>query len=196
MRPRRLALALLLSACAFPALAQTPYCPGPNCQPPPHGIGIETARNNCWPRPFTCWDQANVYAPFAVMIENGWRKQNMLADHHFDGSGAMLNDAGKNRLRWILNEAPEQHRTVYVRRAESQEKTAARYAAVQEAAMVVAPPGQRVLVLETNVSPAGWPAERIDMIGRKFQASTPEPRLTKPEGGGGSTSSASSSGSK
>jgi hypothetical protein len=183
MKPRRLALALLFSACAFPAFGQVP----------PHGIGVETVRNNCWPMPFTAWDRAAVASPFAVMVENGWRKQNMLADHHFDGTGAALNDAGRNKLRWILNEAPEQHRTIYVRRAESLEKSAARYAAVQQAAAGLAPPGARILVLETNLTPAGWPAERIEMIGRKFQASTPEPRLGKPDSAGNTSASGNGS---
>ncbi len=183
MRPGRLTLAILLSLCAFPAYGQG--------VPPPHGIGVETARNNCWPRPFTCWDNASVASPFAVMVDNGWRKQNMLADHHFDGTGTALNEAGKNKLRWILNEAPEQHRTIYVRRAESPEKTSVRYAAVQQASVGLAPPGARISILETNLSPAGWPAERIDTIGRKFQASTPEPRLGKSDAAGNTRSGGS-----
>ena len=189
MRP--FAVALLLSASALPASAQGPW-PGP-AKGPLCSLGIETARSNCWPRPFTCWDQATVSAPFAVMIENGWRKQNLLADHHFDGTGTALNDAGKNKLRWILTEAPEQHRAIYVRRAESPEKTTARFAAVQEAAAGLAMPGERVAIVQTNVAPAGWPAERVDTIGRKFQASTPEPRLTKADGSGGGSSSSGNS---
>lgn len=145
-----------------------------------HSVITDTKRNNCWPEPFIYPDRAAVREPLVIMVQNGWRRQNMLGDHHFDGSGSKLTAAGRLKVNWVLTEAPEQHRTIYVHRAETPEKTAARIAAVQEVAAAILPAGQHLAVMESSVSPAGWPAERVDAIGRKFQSSIPEPRLSKP----------------
>jgi hypothetical protein len=154
-----------------------------------HSVVTDTKRNNCWPQPFIYPDRASVRAPLVIMVENGWRRQNMLGEHHFDGSGTALSAAGKLKVKWVLTETPEQHRIVYVHRAETSEKTAARIAAVQELATGLVPAGERVAIVESSVSPGGWPAERVDAIGRKFQSSTPEPRLSKPQGETSSSSS-------
>lgn len=176
---------LLLGMWAAPTLGDGPF----------QSMSVDFHRNNCWPEPFLYPDRAAVRAPFAVMVANGWRKQNMLADYHFDGTGLALNEAGKRKVQWVLTEAPEQHRTIFVHRAESPEKTSARVAAVQQLAASFMPAGQAPLIVETTVSPAGWPADRVDTIGRKFQSSTPEPRLSKSDGGGGATTTTITSGS-
>lgn len=141
------------------------------------GVCRDTKRNNCWPEPFTRPDRASVRAPFAVMVNNGWRCQNMLGDHHFDDDLGQLTEAGRQKIRWILTEAPQHHRTVYVHRATSGEQTTARINAVRQIAMQFSPDGQVPLVLETNTPSEGWPADHVDAITRKFQASMPEPRI-------------------
>jgi len=142
-----------------------------------HSIGRDFHRRNCWPDPFVCPSQRDVENPLAIMVNNGWRRQNMLADHHFDSSTNKLNKAGKAKLYWIITEAPLQHRTVYVHRTISPEKTALRVDDVHKVAAGIAPNGQLPEILETSISARGWPAERIDTIGQKFNASTPDPRL-------------------
>jgi hypothetical protein len=75
-----------------------------------------------------------------------------------------------------------QHRTVYVRRGDSPEVTAARVASVQQWASQVAP-GQFAMIEETSISAAGWPGERVDVLERKFQSSTPDPKLPQAQSG-------------
>ena len=77
----------------------------------------DTKRRNCWPKPFVCPDRQAVRAPFVVMVNNGWRFQNMLGDHHFASDTGELNEAGRIKVRWILTQAPQQHRSVYVYKA-------------------------------------------------------------------------------
>lgn len=158
-------------------------------------IVTDVKRNNCWPDPFNRPERAAVRAPFARMIDAGWQRQNMLADHYFQDSGTELNDAGRAKIRWILTEAPEQHRVVYVRRAESPDKTAARVFAVQQLAAQMMPGQGPPPIMESSASPAGWPAERVDVINRKFQAAIPAPQLSKSQGDNSGASGASSSGS-
>jgi hypothetical protein len=142
-----------------------------------YSVARDWRRNNCWPDPFLGPDRHAVRAPFVVMVKNGWRRQNLVGEHHFEEGTATLNQAGQLKVRWIMTEAPRQHRTIYVHRAGTDDDTAARIAAVEEFAAQFAEEGQAPAVLETNVSTAGWPAARVDMIDRRSLDSAPDPRL-------------------
>lgn len=142
-----------------------------------HSVGRDFKRRNCWPEPFVYPDRLSVRAPFVVMVENGWRSQNTIGDQHFDGTNGQLTEAGRLKIRWILNDAPPQHRTIYVYRSMSPEETTARIDSVQQFAAELAPQGELPQVVETNIAEQGWPASRVDNIGRMFQSSAPKPRL-------------------
>jgi hypothetical protein len=145
----------------------------------------DTKRRNCWPQPFVIPDRHAVRSPFAVMVANGWRRQNLLGDHHFVDQSGELTEAGRLKVRWVLTEAPQHHRTIYVHTADNPELTAARIDSVQQLAAQLVPEGELPLVLETGIPAQGWPAARADMIGRKFEESTPEPRLKEASPSGG-----------
>jgi hypothetical protein len=147
----------------------------------------DTKRRNCWPEPFVTPDRYAVRAPLALMVSNGWRRQNLLGEHHFVDQGGELTEAGRMKVRWILTEAPSQHRTIYVHSSGSAELTAARIDNVQQLAAQLVPAGELPAVLETGIPVQGWPAARADMVGRKFDASTPEPRLPEASSGGTET---------
>lgn len=147
-------------------------------------VAIDTARNNCWPKPFLGPDRETVRAPFFLMVENGWRTQNTLGDHHFKGTDGQLTEAGKLKVRWIAEQAPRHHRSIFVLRAGTPEETAARVDTVQELVIARVREGELPPVLETSKGVAGWSAERVDAIGRKFRESSPEPRLPAMQVGG------------
>ena len=171
------ALALVSLICATPAEADWVA----NCL---RHVARETKRRNCWPDPFVCPDRYAVRAPFAEMVSNGWERQNMLGDHHFAAEDSELTEAAQLKIRWILTEAPPQHRTIYVHRADTAEETAVRIDGVRQFAAGLLPPGAQPLVLETSISDRGWPASQVDLIGRKYEASTPDPRLPAATGAG------------
>ncbi|HUT10041.1 MAG TPA: hypothetical protein VMY42_06060 [Thermoguttaceae bacterium] len=148
-----------------------------------HSVARDTKRRNCWPEPFVSADRYDAHVPFAIMADNGWRRQNMLGDYHFFDEKAELTEAGRLKVRSILTEAPQQHRTIYVHKALDADITAARVLNIQAYAVNIAPDGGVPPVLTTDISARGWPASRVDVIGRKFESSIPEPRL--PGAGGG-----------
>jgi hypothetical protein len=151
-------------------------------------VARDTKRRSCWPQPFICPDRQAVREPFAVMVANGWQRQNMLADHHFQAADGQLTEAGRLKVQWILNDAPEQHREIYVHRAATPQEMAVRMQIVQQFVAQVASFGPPPPVLETNMPDEGWAAERVDAIGRKLQAATPDPKLPpKDQGNGGSS---------
>ncbi|HWB13582.1 MAG TPA: hypothetical protein VG826_30435 [Pirellulales bacterium] len=134
-------------------------------------------RNNCWPSPFLVPDRVAVRAPFAVMINNGWRVQNTLGDEHFDSETGILNDAGRLKVRDILSYSPPQHRTVYILQATQDELTMARRRSVGEFVGSLHTVSEAPLVAETSLPPRGWPADSVSAIGTRFNATMPDPRL-------------------
>ncbi|MHC4405889.1 MAG: hypothetical protein ACYTG0_40110 [Planctomycetota bacterium] len=152
-----------------------------------HNVIQDFKRNNCWPQPFVRADRASIRAPFALMVKNGWRRQNMLADHHFR-DGTALNEAGQIKVRWIMTEAPRHHRTIYLRRADGPGQTTARMETVRQLAQRFTEKGQAPEIVLTGIDASGWPAARIDMIERGWSSSSPQPRLpaNQASAGGGS----------
>jgi hypothetical protein len=153
--------------------ADEPYCTG--------GLGIVHGYKAVfhWPEPFIRPDREAVEAPYAVMINNGWRRQNTLNDSHFFENGTELSPTGRIKVHSILTEVPLSHRSVFVYRAETPDRTAARIAAVQQFAAQIAPDGPALPVMETAVDPPGSLALPIDMMMRSYRATAPDPRLPK-----------------
>jgi hypothetical protein len=145
----------------------------------------EFKRRNCWPKPFNYPDRQAARAPFYTMVSNGWERQNMLGDHHFIRGTGELTEAGKLKVRWILTAAPPHHRDVYVHRAITADETAARMHSVRFAAAEIVPERGLPGILETDIPEYGWPAWRVDAIGRAFESSMPEPRLPEIQGAEG-----------
>lgn len=141
-------------------------------------------RNNCWPAPFLAPDRMAVRAPFAVMINNGWRTQNTLSDEHFDAETGLLNEAGELKVRDILSYSPPEHRTVFVLQARYDDMTAARNRSVSELLSRINGFSEGPAIAGTNIRPRGWPAENVSAIGTRFNATAPDPRLPAATGGG------------
>jgi hypothetical protein len=150
-----------------------------------HHIYNDFCRHNAWPYPYSCPAQQAVRAPFMQMVEAGWQRQNLLGDHHFNELN-QLNEAGRLKVRWILNEVPAQHRSIFVHQDDSSEGTAARMLAVNDYVSGMAAGAAQVPITETGIYPVAWPATRIDSISQKFESSAPAPRL--PQSSSGSSS--------
>jgi hypothetical protein len=178
-----LALVVIVTsfACAGPAQAQECW----RWDAFWYSVARDWKRNNCWPEPFVRADRHSVRVPFVTMVDNGWRRQNLLADHHFEEEAPMLNEAGQIKARWIVTQAPSHHRTLYVSRSETSEETTARVAAVQEYVAQFVRDGETATVLQTDLQALGWPATRVDMIDRSWQESAPAPRLPEPQASSG-----------
>ncbi len=157
-------------------------------------VGRDTARRNCWPEPFIYSDRQATREAFAAEVANGWQRQNVIMDMHFDNGGTQLSEYGRRKVLDILNQAPEQHRAVFVFRGATPQETAVRMATVQQFIAQSAYNGQVAPVYESNRPDDGSPADRIDLVNRKLWASIPDPKLPAESGGGGGSSSSGSSG--
>ncbi|MGW8256997.1 MAG: hypothetical protein ACWGMZ_05895 [Thermoguttaceae bacterium] len=148
-------------------------------------IARDTKRRNCWPKPFVCPDRQLVRMPFAVMVHNGWRRQNMLGNFYFESKTGRLKEAGEIKIRWILFEAPQQHRSIYVHTGKTKEETASRMENVQTFVASLIPQNEMPPIMQTSIPDLGSPADHVQLIERKYQATIPAPRLPSQEGENG-----------
>jgi hypothetical protein len=134
--------------------------------------------NAIWPWPYVCADRIAVREPFCLMINNGWRRQNLLGPHHFNDNSNQLTSAGELRVRWIMTQAPGERRTVFVERDIDPAVTASRMATAREyITRVGTPDGQLAQVMETHLISEGRPASVVDATNVRFQESMVPPQL-------------------
>ena len=134
-------------------------------------------QNVAWPWPYICPDRMAVREPFAIMVTNGWRRQNLLGSHYFDPQTQQLTTAGELQIRWILTQAPPERRQLFVERSIDPAVTAQRVAAARQYASLVSDNGQLPPIYETNLMAEGRPATMVDMTNVRFMENMPLPVL-------------------
>jgi hypothetical protein len=148
-------------------------------------------RNQCWPWPYVCPDRLAVREPMCLMIENGWRRQNLIGHYYFSPDSTQLTAAGELRVRWIMTQVPPERRNIFVERGDSSEVTQQRVEAVRSFAAQIAVNGAVPSVTDTYLVSEGRPASVVDATNIKFNETMPAPRLpadTASTSGGSSTS--------
>jgi len=134
-------------------------------------------RNNCWPDPFVVADRAAVRLPINVNVAQGWKIQNTLGDHHFEGETAKLTEAGELKVRAVIAQSPTAYRTIFVLRTDDPKLTNERIENTQQFADKLVQDGAAPQVVETTEKPRGTPAYYVDEVTRRYQSTTPDPRL-------------------
>lgn len=134
-------------------------------------------QNELWPWPYVCADRVAVREPFCIMVNNGWRRQNLLGAHHFNDKADKLTTAGELRVRWIMTQAPGERRSIFIERDVVPTVTAQRLTTAREFAAQVAIDGQTPQVMETHLVSEGRPASVVDATNVRFQESMPPPTL-------------------
>lgn len=142
-----------------------------------HKLSTDFKRNNCWPRPFTRADRQAVRAPFAIMVNKGWQRENTLGEYHFDPKTGKLNEPGRRRVYWIVNQDIISRRSIFVHKDMRPEVTLARVDSVQQWTAQIVPHGELPPVIETNKPAPGRSAEEVDRIKTDYLDSMPAPRL-------------------
>lgn len=142
-----------------------------------HRIKSGYHRNAVWPWPYFCPDRMAVREPFAIMVRNGWQRQNLLGPHYFDPHTHELTTAGKMHVRWILTQAPPERRQIYIERSVDPSLTAEYVAATRDYASRVSIEGENPQIYETNMMSEGRPAAMVDMINLRYMENQPLPVL-------------------
>jgi hypothetical protein len=145
-----------------------------------HNIKRGYHRNVAWPWPHVCPDRVAAREPFRVMVDNGWRRQNLLGPHHFNAETHRLTTAGELRVHWIMTQAPPERRSIFIERAAQPDVTAERLAVVREYAAQVAIDGQEPQAFESHLVSEGRPASVVDATNVRFYESVKAPVLPAP----------------
>jgi hypothetical protein len=143
-------------------------------------------RNVAWPWPYICPDRVAVREPFRIMVDNGWRRQNLLGPHHFKQETNELTTAGELRIHWIMTQAPPDRRRIFVERSDNPEITAQRMEVARVYAAHVAA-GTEPHVTDTHLVSEGRPASVVDATNVRFYESMRPPVLPAATAGLGVT---------
>jgi hypothetical protein len=166
------ASAVLLSAVSVQG--QCNYCPTPTAG---QRCASTYHTNVAWPSYYIPTSRSTINNTMAIMVANGWRRQTLLGDYHFDPETNELTSAGKLKSHWILTQTPMDRRAIYVERGTTETDTAARIAAVQNWAAGLSPTVEPVSVTDTSIVSEGRSAAAVDSIFVGFQANQPPPIL-------------------
>jgi hypothetical protein len=172
MRATFLGMVALIAASGFVSSAQAVWV-----DDSVHYVRRGSHQNTMWPWPYVCADRVAVREPFSIMINNGWRRQNLLGAHHFNADASELSSAGELRVRWIMTQAPANRRSIFIERDLERTITEQRLATVRDYAAQVAVDGQAAQVMETHLASEGRPASVVDATNVRFQESLPPPTL-------------------
>ena len=143
-----------------------------------HKACVDYARNVAWPQPFRGADANSVVAPFDVMKDNGWRENNTLGTTLFSTENT-LSEAGAIKVQWIVTQAPQNQRIVYVKSGITEQATHARVESVQLAVSQLIPSGTLPQILVTDIEPATSSGAYQTLVHRALIKTTPTPRLSK-----------------
>jgi hypothetical protein len=151
-------------------------------------------RNKLWPTPFRAMDTTSVQNIFDQQADNGWRLQNTLSNAMFDAKTQRLTDAGKAHVQWIISQAPQSRRVVFVLQGNNQHSTSLRVESTQLAVSEMIPVGPLPSIYLTDREPVGTSGVYQTAIHRAMLSSVPTPRLTSTANGSGSGTAAAPAG--
>jgi hypothetical protein len=168
-----------------------PY-PRPHC-PPMTWAHIYHAEHY-WPWPYLCTDRQCVMDMTHAQEANGWLSETTLYEYYFNPETNELTQPGKMHLRWILDYAPANYRSVWIQQVDDaaagqQRMNNVRLVATQIAGANLPPIQYRVAM------PPSRPAIEADTIRRKELQTIPTPRIPLPASAAGAASTAPGVGS-
>ncbi len=137
-----------------------------------------------WPSRYTPSARNSICGAYSAMVNNGWRRQNLLGDYHFNRDTNELTHAGKLKVNWILSQAPVQRRSVFVQRAGKELETTTRLASVHDYAGKMSSVAQ-LDVQDTHIVAEGHPASSVDNVFVGYEKNRLPPVLPASTGGGG-----------
>ncbi len=139
--------------------------------------------NSVWPKPLIPPARLSVNSMYEAMINNGWRRQNLLGKHHFDADTNQLTEAGKLKVQWILTQTPMHRRDIFVQRGLNETQTAVRIDSIHRYTAAMSPSPGRTNVTDTHLVAEGHSASAVDAMFTGYQANRLPPVLPVDTGG-------------
>lgn len=134
-------------------------------------------RNKMWPYPFRAQDAQAILSIFDAQRNKGWQLHNTIGAAMYEPTSGRLTETGIAHLRWIVAQAPQARRVVFILKASSQQETAARVEQTQLAISQLVPTGALPELYLTNQEAPGSSGIYQTSIQRAMTTSVPNPRL-------------------
>lgn len=135
-----------------------------------------TARNDAWPKPFSCADRQLYQEIWAPMIDQGFEEQCLLSSEHFDASNHTLNRLGMSAVAGIMQNMPSHRKHVFINRDIDETVSQARWEAVNSTVRTyygqIAPNAQ---VAFSNKQPSSVSGAWAEAISNKYLLAAPAP---------------------
>ena len=136
---------------------------------------LVAARNDAWPKPFSCVDRQIYQGVWGQFIDAGYERQCVLSSIHFDDETNELSTFGKTIVFGLVQNMPHTRKTVYINRDSNEQRSQLRLDNVRgsiEKMFGQAVPAQ---VAFSNQLPVRGSALRVERLqGLEFEA-TPVP---------------------
>jgi uncharacterized protein (DUF2237 family) len=132
-----------------------------------------SARNQAWPKPFTCADRQVYSAMWGPMLDAGFADQTTVTSTHFEEG--KLTRYGKQQIAGIMRNMPQHRKVVYVQRDSDEETTQNRYDQVQEVVSTFYGHTGRVALTDRN--PINQQGLRAEATTNAYYGALPVPNI-------------------
>ncbi|WP_459558123.1 hypothetical protein [Lacunimicrobium album] len=141
-----------------------------------------------WPYPYNIQDRAVTHDALDMQVTAGWKAASTLFDYHFNADTQELNSAGREQLKWIIGNAPAQHRQAFVASSYDKGINDARLSTVTNELSVMG--AAEIPVMLRVAGPIGRSALEVDTYQKSYRENMPAPHIqyTSPSASGGSDS--------
>ena len=130
-----------------------------------------SARNQAWPKPFTCADRKTYTTLWGPMLDAGFADQTTVTAVHFEEGE--LTAYGKHQIAGIMRNMPQHRKVVYVQRDRDEVTTQARFNKVQELVSMFY--GQSGRVALTDRNPINQQGLRAETTTNAYYGALPDP---------------------
>ncbi len=117
-----------------------------------------------WPHPYVCGDREAVRSVWQTQTNNGWEMATTLYEYHFDPITQALNQSGEKHVRWILQSAPAEHRSISIQSMNDIAINQTRVSTVQSTIAALAGTDSMPPVTTRVTHAAGRSAEEVNWI--------------------------------
>jgi len=166
--------------------------------PRPEGLAMLPSHRfhaeHYWPLPYICDDRQYVRTLIARQEDAGWVNNTTLYEYHFEPDTQELNRAGRLHILWVMRNAPQHRRILYVQTADNVRQTDLRLASTRVTTADIVGSAAPPPIIPRVTSPLGRNATEVDAIQRSNRDSQPVPRITSPLSGGGTGTGSTGSG--
>jgi len=93
---------------------------------------LVSARNDAWPKPFTCIDRQLYESQWGKFIDSGYERQCVLSSIHFKQKTNELSDFGRTIVAGLVQNMPQARKTIYINRDGNEQRSQERLENVRE----------------------------------------------------------------